>query len=587
MLVEHLLSSSGDRPPLRVALVVDGEELPRAYAIALEHVRRCDFAALVLVVRERASAPEREPRLFERLTARGDPSRILLDLYERWDSLRAKEASRLLAPATVESCAGAVPSLDVAASDGERIAYTEESLARLREHRIDVAVRCASGRLGGAALGMARHGVWSLRPAARPRDGEPPAYFWELARREPVSGVSLEMSRPDRPDGVVLCEGWASTRVEGAELSLARNRVKPTLLGSTFIIRKLRELHEHGPEALDEAVAGDAPRRRPDARAPSSLDVARFLAVRLAGKGRERLLAQPTVVHWRIAVRTRAAPRLERGVPFDLEGFRWIDAPPGRLYADPCLVEHRGQVYCFFEDLDHAEHRGRISCAAVDADGSFREVRAALEMPYHLSYPFVLEDGGDVFMIPESRRNGTVDLFRAVEFPGRWEKVRTLLDAPGLDTTVLRHAGRYWFFVAVREPAHAGEQLLLFHADALDAELRFHPANPISADIRHCRPAGALFEHGGRLVRPSQDCSVTYGHQIQFEEVLTLTVDRYAERPITSAVAPRGFDGVHTYSRCGAVEVVDGKRLEPISRHVQRRDGRRQRQTSRASTTNP
>jgi hypothetical protein len=101
----------------------------------------------------------------------------------------------------------------------------------------------------------------------------------------------------------------------------------------------------------------------------------------------------------------------------------------------------------------------------------------------------------------------------------------------------LRHSEKYWFFVAVREPSEASGQLLLFHADALDAEPRFHPQNPISADVRYCRPVGAILVQDGRLLRSSQDGSVTYGRQLRFHEIVSLTPDDYREelsRGVTS-----------------------------------------------------
>lgn len=576
MLLEHLLSSSGAGPPLRVALLLDGSAVPRSYAEVVEHIRRSDFARLVLVVHEERPPAALRPgplRLLTRFARPADRARLLFDLYERWDRRRSGADDDPVEAIELCGAVAGVPSVSIEArAEGDVVALGPEALERLKEHRLDVAIRFARGHLRDDAVSLARHGVWSFHQGDEDAYRGGPAHFWELAEQNPLSGVSLEARRAPAGARVVLCKGLAATALEHSELSLARNRVKPQRLGATFVIRKLKQLHEHGFAALERDAVRPAPYRgkRERYHTPSNLELAAFLVPRLAGKARGRLLRSPKLVQWRVGVRVRGAPSLAAGRPLELDGFRWLEAPRGRLHADPCLIEREGQVYCFFEDLDHARHLGRISCAAVDADGRLREIRPALELPYHLSYPFVFEDRGDVFMVPESRRNGTVDLFRAVEFPGRWEKVRTLLAGPGLDTTVLRHGGRYWFFVAVREPDEAGEQLLLFHADSLDGELRFHPRNPISADVRTCRPGGAILSEGGRLLRPAQDCSVTYGHQLSFMEILALSPDEYREELVFTVPPPRGMEGIHTYGRCGAVEVVDGKRLEPVARHAGR-----------------
>jgi hypothetical protein len=582
MLIEHLLTSCGAGPPLRIAVLLDGRSIPRPYARVLEHIRRSNFARLALVVNEQhapaTSGAGSAAASSARISGVGAHSSLLFDLYERWDRKRAGRAvERLLGSVALDGVVADVPSLTVLArAVGEAVRFPEEAITQIQDRRIDVAIRFARGRLAADSARIARYGVWSLAARAFNEADEEqyrggPAHFWELAEGNPVSGVALEVTRAP---GVrtMLCRGFAATACEHSDFSLARNRVKPCQLGTTFVIRKLKQLHEHGFDALERDAVPRAPYRgkRPRYGAPSNLEVAAFVASRLMGKARQRLLDRPRLVQWRVAVRVNGSPRFEPGRPFDLAGFRWIDAPRGHLYADPCLVEHRGRAYCFFEDLDHERHVGRISCAAITADGRFEEVRPALELPYHLSYPFVFEDHGDVFMVPESRKNEAVDLFRAVEFPVRWEKVRTLLKGPGLDTTVLHHGGRYWFFVAVREPEEAGEQLLLFHADSLAGELSFHPRNPISTDVRACRSGGAVFSDCGRLLRPSQDGSVTYGHQLNFHEIVALTPDEYREEMVVTVPPPGGMDGIHTYNRCGAIEVIDGKRFEPVARHCGR-----------------
>jgi hypothetical protein len=583
MLVEHLLSSSAQAPPLRVAVLLDDGLVSGPDAQLLDHLLRVGFAEIVLVVHE-ARRPQRRSlpgRLVSAVVGAGG-SHLLFDAYERWDRRRVGAPIVPLASTDAGRRLASVPSLRVESAGVNGDARLPDgTLERIREWRIDVALRlgCGGAAWEGslfarpAAAGIAVHGVWECRLGDGERYRGGPPSFWELAEGNPLSGVSLEVTRPE--GRLVLCKGVAATASEHGDFSLARNRVRPHLLGTTLVLRKLKQLHEHGFAALERDAVPPGPYRgrRDVYRTPSNVEMAAFLVPRIARKARARLLDEPRVVQWRVGVRVGGTSRIETGRPLGVDGFRWIEAPPGRLYADPMLVERAGLVWCFFEDLDHARRIGRISCAAVDGEGRFVDVRPALELPYHLSYPFVFEHAGDWFMVPESRRNGTVDLFRAVEFPGRWEKVRTLLHGPGLDTTVLRKDGSWWFFVAVREPEGAGEQLLLYRADSLDGELTLHPGSPISTDIRSCRPAGAIFEQDGRLVRPSQDGSVTYGHQLGFHEILRLDPDEYREQAIATVPPPRGMEGIHTYARAGRVEVVDGKRLEPASRHLARRTG--------------
>jgi len=197
-----------------------------------------------------------------------------------------------------------------------------------------------------------------------------------------------------------------------------------------------------------------------------------------------------------------------------------------------------------------------------------------LDLPYHLSYPFLFEDQGEVFMIPETAQDHTVRLFRALDFPGSWKPEKVLFQGHAADTTLWRQDGFYWFFTSVADRPEAGQSLLLFSAKSLTGEWTYHPANPISLDVRNARSAGALFTAGGRLIRPCQDGSAGYGCAINFQEILKLDPSDYLEQPLGTARSSwaRGLVGTHTYNRTDTVEVLDGCILVPRARVAERRD---------------
>ena len=92
-------------------------------------------------------------------------------------------------------------------------------------------------------------------------------------------------------------------------------------------------------------------------------------------------------------------------------------APKDRFYADPFLIERDGKTFIFLEDLRYSEGRALISCCELDADGTPGPVFEVLRRPYHLSYPFLFEENGEIYMIPETKSNRTVELYRATKFP--------------------------------------------------------------------------------------------------------------------------------------------------------------------------
>jgi len=77
-------------------------------------------------------------------------------------------------------------------------------------------------------------------------------------------------------------------------------------------------------------------------------------------------------------------------------------------------------------------------------------------------------------------------------------------------------------------------------------------------DFAAARPAGAMFQHDGALIRLAQDCRGGYGAGLSFARVDRLDEQGFAQT-IVGHVAPRTRKtrGLHTYNRAGDVEVID------------------------------
>ena len=93
----------------------------------------------------------------------------------------------------------------------------------------------------------------------------------------------------------------------------------------------------------------------------------------------------------------------------------------------------------FCEEFPYATGKGVISVFALDEAGNPGPTRVVLERPYHLSYPVVFRHEGQIFMMPESSANRTLEIYRAEHFPFRWTLDRVVLsDIELADATRLR-----------------------------------------------------------------------------------------------------------------------------------------------------
>lgn len=343
-----------------------------------------------------------------------------------------------------------------------------------------------------------------------------------------------------------------------SQLSFARNRANQLLRVPALLLRALRALSSG--QSLQRYPA-------PDFNPPSTIAMLWFGVRFIARALRRQLPRLGRVESWFLAIR-HGPKRVDPALP-QFGDFRRVEAPIGYFWADPCVIRHSGRAFVFVEEYVHATQRGRI--AAIELDADLRPVKAgvALEEPWHLSYPCLFEWNGDHYMTVESSESQRVSLYRAQSFPDRWEKVADLLQGWNIvDPTVHFDGTRWYLFATVKESTLSYDEriwddLFLFWADTPLGPWRPHPLNPIVSDVHTARPAGRLFVHDGRLIRPSQDCSVDYGYAVIFNEVAALSPETYAETQI-GRIEPSwtaGLKGCHTYSICEDLEVLDAKIL--------------------------
>ena len=68
-------------------------------------------------------------------------------------------------------------------------------------------------------------------------------------------------------------------------------------------------------------------------------------------------------------------------------------------------------------------------------------------------------------MIPETCANKTIELYKCLEFPFKWELQQNLMEnLDAVDTTIHFHNGKYWMFVNIKENKGASncDELFLF-----------------------------------------------------------------------------------------------------------------------------
>jgi len=303
--------------------------------------------------------------------------------------------------------------------------------------------------------------------------------------------------------------------------------------------------------------------RNTRAAPPSTAEVLGFAANQARRSIHGRIRARGREGGWFVALRNNQSRFVRSNSRFISGGFRDVPMPRGSGYADPFVIEWNGRDYLLVEDIPGDTKLGRLAIMEIGAAGETGPPGIILQKPYHLSWPFVLRQGDDIFLLPESATDRTVQLYRAHDsLLNEWRLEKTLFEGAMLvDTTPFHHDGLWYFFTT---QVDYGMRTLLFYATTLDGAWKYHPCNPICSDASRARSAGALFYRNGALIRPSQDCSIRYGYAIVLNEILKLSPREYEEKTVEK-IEPsawrKGILGTHTLNSNSRWEAIDGLRF--------------------------
>lgn len=206
--------------------------------------------------------------------------------------------------------------------------------------------------------------------------------------------------------------------------------------------------------------------------------------------------------------------------------FSPTDVDPNMyIIADPFLFEHKNECYLFFEAMLHNAPTAHIDCAKFDHDKQeWQLLGTVLKESFHLSYPQVIRDNDQIYMIPESKQALRVGLYKATNFPIQWEFIKPIIDGKKLvDSTIIKHKD-HWYLFASRK-----KRLFLYCSDQIDGNWKPHPGNPIRRG-NFSRCGGRIISYKNKLYRIAQD-QRGYGAGVYAFEIITLTTTKYKETP--------------------------------------------------------
>ena len=209
---------------------------------------------------------------------------------------------------------------------------------------------------------------------------------------------------------------------------------------------------------------------------------------------------------------------------------------PRRFQADPFLFVKDDELFLFYE-LQHWDDPGCIAMMKTIDLKTWSKPIIVLKEPFHLSFPFVFEDHGAIYMIPESQENDSIRLYRANDDLSSFTFVRILLQQEkkeGIhfnynDSHIFKKNGKYYLFTSYQKNWMYYQELYVSD-DLLHGDFVKHPKSPVCMSNEYGRNGGSLIKYHSHLLRVTQDCHADYGDNISLMEVMVLNENDYEEK---------------------------------------------------------
>ncbi|WP_230658931.1 glucosamine inositolphosphorylceramide transferase family protein [Psychrobacter sp. I-STPA10] len=253
----------------------------------------------------------------------------------------------------------------------------------------------------------------------------------------------------------------------------------------------------------------------------------------------------------------------------------WLDKKY-HFQADPFIVENDDILYIFYEALNHWWTKGHIRCRILNKhNNTYREIEDFAiddinQLNCHLSFPFIWQEDGQYYMMPESHENNEVCLFQATDFPKHWQQIANpISDKKYVDNILIKHDGRYYLIGS----EHKTNNRIIYYADELTDH--WQPLTEANFQIQitdaHQRLGGGTFNlpktnqqmRSSDFYLPCQENATEYGKSLLLKQLtLDTHTQHWQESTLTQLYSQsnRYPDGMHTLNFSKNYMVIDAKR---------------------------
>lgn len=515
--------------PLRVGLLIDCYELPEWVAENVQFFLDHPHIEVALVVTN-AAYPLAKPG-FNSPLDRLINNRALFYRFDAQDLHRAESLGLHEKELDMTDALGGVPTIN-AMPKMKKFSdrFSKKTIEEIKSHDLDFVFRFGFRIIRGGILDCSKYGVFSFHHDDNDEYRGGPPGFWEVYDNTPVSGVTLQVLTDKLDGGKVVSKTYRRTHPTSPRI----NQLRLTRSGN-LLVRQLCEYLIHRRPTVDEFSERCTPGKPYNKRIyvkPTNFEMLIFTVKIAVRSFWARLRVGNNIPYWSVGV--AKVNRSDNCTPTkkikSAKPNWYTPAKSNSFVADPFGIQQDGQLFVFVEELDFSDWKGRISVMTYDDATGFSEPKTVLETDFHLSFPFIFEDDGNLLMVPEQASSNKVTLYRCDAFPNKWSVDRVLIDDfAGVDTVAYYDGQLWWLFTSDAYNNNGDSNLCLYYSDSLSGTFQPHPENPVRSGLDGSRMAGPIIEQNGKRLRAGQNCEVRYGESIAMFEIEELSTDSYRE----------------------------------------------------------
>ncbi len=416
---------------------------------------------------------------------------------------------------------------------GTKHEYSDEDLKKIKNRKLDLILRLEGKILKGKILKITKNGVISFHHADNDVYRGLPPGFWEVFYRNPTTGFIIQKLNEDLDGGDVLFKGHIPTKFfyyynKQFVYKQSANYINLVLEKFSNIDR----LNYLNKKEYNNRIFKD----------PNLSELFKYIFSIYSYiflKIIRKLTFSKEV--WNIAFYKGKFDKK------NLEKFNIIKNRKNRFIADPFVIKAKNKNYIFVEDYSFKNKKGFISCYEIDNDRE-KFLGKVVEEDFHLSFPFLFRYEEKLYMCPETHEKNEIRIYECLEFPIKWQYLKTLKkNICAVDTLLFQKNSLWWLLTNTdNNNINAFSELSIFYSDEgpLTNNWKPHKKNPVIVDANIARNGGLILDND-LIYRVNQKVGFnTYGREFDINLIKSINENDFIEEKIDN-IKPNFFKNIY------------------------------------------